>query len=94
MLWTRRGTRALGVFGQAVLVLRWFVDGTRLAQLARDNGISLHHGGNVPVIAAPDGWPIWVFPVRPGREHDTTCARAHGLVDALNRLAALWLSPR
>ncbi|MDQ1049276.1 hypothetical protein QFZ76_007512 [Streptomyces sp. V4I2] len=40
------------------------------------------------VIAAPDGWPIWVSPVRPGREHDTTCARAHGLVDALNRLAA------
>ncbi|PZT76862.1 IS5/IS1182 family transposase [Streptomyces sp. AC1-42W] len=152
-LGTRRGTRALGVFRQAVLVLRWFVDGTRLAQLARDNGISVptayrylhegltvladhapdlstaleraaaagythlnldgtvirtdrvaaagpnkadlwwsgkhkHHGGNVQVIAAPDGWPIWVSPVRPGREHDTTCARTHGLVDALNRFAA------
>jgi len=37
---TRKGTRALGVFKQAVLVLRWFVDGTRLAQLAWDNGIS------------------------------------------------------
>lgn len=36
---TRKNTRALGVFKQAVLVLRWFVDGTRLAQLARDNGI-------------------------------------------------------
>ncbi|MED7829063.1 HARBI1 family protein, partial [Streptomyces chiangmaiensis] len=136
-----------------VLVLRWFVDDTRLAQLARDNGISVptayrylhegltvladhapdlstaleraaaagythlnldgtvirtdrvaaagpnkadlwwsgkhkHHGGNVQVIAAPDGWPLWVSPVRPGREHDTTCARAHGLIDALNRLAA------
>jgi hypothetical protein len=136
-----------------VLVLRRFVDGTRLAQLARDNGISTptayrylhegldvladhapdlstalqravaagythlnldgtvvrtdrvaapgpngadlwwsgehrHHGGNVQVIAAPDGWPIWVSPVRPGREHDVTCARAHGLVGALNRLAA------
>jgi hypothetical protein len=152
-LGTRKGTRALGVFKQAVLVLRWFVDGTRLVQLARDNGISVptayrylhegltvladhapdlstaleraaaagythlnldgtviradrvavagpndadlwwsgkhkHHGGNVQVIAAPDGWPIWVSPVRPGREHDATCARAHGLVDALNRLAA------
>ena len=151
-LGTRRGTRALGVFKQAVLVLRWFVDGTRLVQLARDNGIATptayrylhegltvladhapdlstaleqaaaagythlnldgtvirtdrvaaagpnkadlwwsgkhrHHGGNVQVIAAPDGWPLWVSPVRPGREHDTTCARAHGLVDALNRLA-------
>src|SRR4051812_8095071 len=148
---TRRGTRALGVFKQAVLVLRWFVDGTRLTQLARDNNISVptayrylhegltvladhapdlstalkraaaagythlnldgtvirtdrvaaagpngadlwwsgkhkHHGGNVQVIAAPDGWPIWVSPVRPGREHDTTCARVHGLIDSLNRL--------
>ncbi len=40
------------------------------------------------VIAAPDGWRLWVSPARPGREHDTTCTRAHGLVDALNRLAA------
>ncbi|MFJ5101069.1 transposase family protein [Streptomyces sp. NPDC088554] len=152
-LGTRKGTRALGVFKQGVLVLRWFVDGTRLAQLARDNGVSVptayrylhegltvladhapdlstalerataaghthlnldgtvirtdrvaapgpngadlwwsgkhkHHGGNVQVISAPDGWPIWVSPVRPGREHDTTCARTHGLVDALNRLAS------
>lgn len=151
-LGTRKGTRALGVFKQAVLVLRWFIDGTRLAQLARDNTISTattyrylhegltvladhapdlstaleraaalgythlnldgtvirtdrvaapgpndadlwwsgkhkHHGGNVQVIAAPDGWPIWVSPVRPGREHDTTCARVHGLTAALSRLA-------
>ncbi|MFF4754922.1 transposase family protein [Streptomyces sp. NPDC002514] len=150
---TRKGARALGVFRQAVLVLRWFVDGTRLVQLARDSGIAVptayrylhegltvladhapdlstaleraaaagyshlsldgtvirtdrvaaagpngadpwwsgkhhHHGGNVQVISAPDGWPLWVSPVRPGREHDTTCVRAHGLVDALNRLAA------
>src|SRR5688500_3066965 len=39
----RRGTRgrrrALGCFRQAVLVLRWFCDGTRLAQLATDNAI-------------------------------------------------------
>jgi hypothetical protein len=40
-LGTRKGTRALGVFKQAVLVLRWFVDGTRLVQLARDNGTSV-----------------------------------------------------
>jgi hypothetical protein len=150
---TRKNTRALGVFKQGVLVLRWFVDGTRLVQLACDNGISVptayrylhegltvladhapdlstaleraagagythlnldgtvihtdrvaapgpngadlwwsgkhkHHGGNVQVISAPDGWPIWVSPVRPGREHDTTCARSHGLITALNRLAA------
>src|SRR3954449_5444959 len=151
----RRGTRsrrrALGCYRQAVLILRWFVDGTRLAQLAADNAISastvyryLHegidvlaaqapglrgallaaraaghshvqldgtlirtdrcsapgptgrrgrpqdgarvdlwwsgkhaaHGGNVQVVTVPDGWPIWTSPVRPGREHDTTCLRA------------------
>src|SRR5262249_28103625 len=37
----RRGTgaktRSLSVHDQAVLVLRWFLDGTRLKQLARDN---------------------------------------------------------
>jgi hypothetical protein len=150
----RRGTRgrrrALGCYRQAVLVLRWFVDGTRLAQLATDNRIGsstayryLHegidvlaaaapglrgallaaraaghphvtvdgtlirtdrvrvpgptargdrperrvdlwwsgkhagHGGNVQVIAAPDGWPLWTSGVRPGREHDTTALRTH-----------------
>lgn len=40
-LGTRKGTRSLGVFKQGVLVLRWFVDGTRLAQLARNNGVSV-----------------------------------------------------
>ena len=28
-------------------------------------------------MTAPDGWPLWTSPVRPGREHDVTCARAH-----------------
>lgn len=140
---TRTGTRALGCYRQAVLVLRWFLDGTRVAQLARDNAIarstaydylhegidaladqapSLHgamlaaktagyshviidgtliatdrvrtpgptpgvdlwwsgkhdkHGGNVQVITAPDGWPLWTSQVRPGREHDTTALRTH-----------------
>lgn len=157
-LGTRKNTRALGAFKQGILVLRWFVDGTRLAQLARDNQISVptayrylhegltvladhapdlstaleraaaagythlnldgtvirtdrvaapgpngadlwwsgkhkHHGGNVQVISAPNGWPLWVSPVRPGREHDTTCARNHGLIDALNRLAAALSVP-
>ena len=150
----RRGTRsrrrALGCYLQAVLVLCWFVDGTRLAQLAADHRIGrstayryLHegidalaaaapglrgallaaraaghshvtvdgtlirtdrchvpgptaradrrdrrvdlwwsgkhdnHGGNVQVITAPDGWPLWTSGVRPGREHDTTALRAH-----------------
>jgi putative transposase len=29
------------------------------------------------VLTAPDGWPIWTSPVRPGREHDPTCLRTH-----------------
>jgi hypothetical protein len=37
---TRAGTRALGCFTQAVLIIRWFLDGTRVAQLAIDNAIS------------------------------------------------------
>ena len=156
---TRPKRRALGCYRQAVLILRWFLDGTRVAQLAADNEIGrstayryLHegidilaaaapglrgallaaraaghphvtvdgtlmrtdrcsvagptaridrpdrrvdlwwsgkhaaHGGNVQVIAAPDGWPIWTSGVRPGREHDTTALRAHP--EALPLLAA------
>jgi DDE superfamily endonuclease len=153
---TRKGRRTLGPWRQAVLVLRWFLDATRVAQLATDNGISLstayrylhegidvlaavapglhgallaaklaghthvqldgtlirtdrstatgptttargravdlwwsgkhhHHGGNVQVVTAPDGWPLWVSDVRPGREHDVTCARTHAdLLPALD----------
>src|SRR3954466_24965 len=149
----RRGRRALGCYRQALLLLRWFLDGTRLAQLAADNAIStptahryLHegidvlaaaapglrgallaaraaghthvqvdgtlirtdrchvpgptaradgsgrrvdlwwsgkhaaHGGNIQVVTAPDGWPLWVSGVRPGREHDTSALRAHAEV--------------
>ena len=60
----RRGTRgrrrALGCYRQAVLVLRWFVDGTRLAQLAANNRIGrstayryLHEGIDVLADRAP-----------------------------------------
>lgn len=36
----------------------------------------------------PNGWPISVSDVRPGREHDATCAKAAaGLVDALEQVA-------
>src|SRR4051794_41277751 len=60
----RRGTRArrraLGCYRQAVLVLRWFVDDTRLAQLAADHRIGrstvyryLHEGIDVLAAAAP-----------------------------------------
>jgi len=41
------------------------------------SGKHANHGGNVQVITAPDGWPLWTSPVRPGREHDTTALREH-----------------
>jgi hypothetical protein len=37
---TRSGTRVLTCRDQAVLVVRWFLDGTRMRQLVRDNQIS------------------------------------------------------
>ncbi|MER6408968.1 transposase family protein [Streptomyces viridosporus] len=151
---TRRSTRSLGCFKQAVMVIRWLLDGARVRQLANGNVLStrtayryLHegiallkaqapslnqaldraratgvthlmldgtlietdrcrvpgptegvdlwwsgkhkqHGGNIQVLSTPDGFPIWTSPVQPGREHDMTCARAHGLLDTLDRFAA------
>lgn len=42
------------------------------------------HGGNIQVLSHPDGFPAWVSDVRPGREHDTTCAKnATDLLPAL-----------
>ncbi|GIJ12276.1 hypothetical protein Van01_54900 [Micromonospora andamanensis] len=57
---TRTGARALSCFKQAVLVLRWLLDGTRMTQLTRDNAISrstgydyLHEGVAVLAAQAP-----------------------------------------
>src|SRR3954464_15694427 len=57
---TRSRRRALGCYRQVVLVLRWFCDGTRLAQLAADNRIGrstayryLHEGIDVLAAQAP-----------------------------------------
>ena len=44
------------------------------------SGEHVVHGGNVQVVAAPDGWRIWTSDARPGREHDTTALRAHAEV--------------
>ena len=152
-LGTRKDTRALSTYKQAVLALRWLFDDTRMSQLARDNNIAVstaydyrdeaiaalaagkpslhgallaakaaghthvildgsliytdrnstpgptrgvdlwwsgnhHHGGNIQVVSAPDGWPLWTSPVRPGREHDTTAARADP--ELLTQIAA-WV---
>jgi DDE superfamily endonuclease len=151
---TRAGLRLLTCFQQAVLVIRWFLDGTRMRQLATDNAISLstgydyldegiavlaaqapklesallaakmagyshvnidgtlietdrcrtpgptpgvdlwwsgkhaNHGGNIQVITAPDGWPLWTSDVRPGRQHDTTAVRVHAeILPLLARIA-------
>jgi DDE superfamily endonuclease len=40
-------------------------------------GQTCHHAGNIQVIAAPDGWPLWTSGVRPGREHDATALHAY-----------------
>jgi hypothetical protein len=155
---TRAGTRALTCFAHAVLVIRWFLDGTRMRQLAADNAVGkstcydyLHegidvlaaqapslesallaakmagyghlnidgtlietdrirtpgptpgvdlfwsgkhdnHGGNIQVLTAPDGWPLWTSEVRPGREHDTTALREHSeMLPLLTRWTAAHL---
>jgi hypothetical protein len=38
---TRSGTRVLGPFKHAVLALRWFLDNTRVRQLAADNALGI-----------------------------------------------------
>jgi hypothetical protein len=59
-LGTRAGTRSLGCYRQAILVPRWLLDGTRIAQLAGDNALSrstgyayLHEGLTVLAGQAP-----------------------------------------
>ncbi len=61
----------LGCYRQAVLVLRRFLDATRLAQLAADNriGVStayryLHEGIDVLAAAAP-GLAVHCWPLAP-----------------------------
>ncbi|MQA17575.1 MAG: IS5/IS1182 family transposase, partial [Pseudonocardiaceae bacterium] len=57
---TRRGRRVLGCYRQAILVLRWLLDGTRVAQLAADHRVGsstayryLHEGVDAVTAAAP-----------------------------------------
>lgn len=40
------------------------------------------HGMTVQVVARPDGTPLWFSRATPGRTHDLTAARAHGIVQA------------
>ena len=64
---TRRDRRAVDCFKQAVLVPRWFLDNTRMTQLAADNPIGssaayrcLHEG--ITVLAALQPSPHSVLP--------------------------------
>jgi hypothetical protein len=83
------GHEHLSVDGTLVATDRLHEPGPKIGRNGRPidlwwSGKHHHHGGNVQVITAPDGWPIWVSDVRPGREHDVTALRTHqGLIAAL-----------
>jgi hypothetical protein len=49
---------------------------------------------NVQVIARPDGPPLWFSRATPGRTHDLTAARAHGIVQACLTRQILVLADR
>src|SRR3954464_15758080 len=58
-LGTRKGTRVLSTYRQAVLALHWLFDDTRMSQLARDNDISVstvydYRDEAITVLAAPN----------------------------------------
>ena len=58
------------------------------------SGKHKHHGGNIQVLSYPDDFPCWASDVRPGREHDTTCAKkAQALVPALEFYEAEYRFP-
>jgi hypothetical protein len=52
------------------------------------------HGMNVQVIARPDGTPLWFSRATPGRTHDLTAARAHGIIQACLTRQILVLADR
>lgn len=101
-LGTRTGTSAPGVFRQAVLVLRWFVDDTRPARIARGNGISvptafryLHEGLTVLSAHAPDLSTTLERATVAGHTHlnlDGTVIRTDRVAAAGPNKADLWWS--
>lgn len=52
------------------------------------------HGTNAQGIARPDGTPLWFSRATPGRTHDLTAARAHGIVQACLTRQTLVLADR
>src|SRR3954452_3720541 len=75
---TRSRRRALGCSRQAVLVVRWFCDGTRLAQLAADNRITPLDGLSVSARGhrRPGRWGAGVAWRAAGRAHGRASPRA------------------
>ena len=58
------------------------------------SGKHKHHGGNIQVLSYPDGFPCRASDVRPGREHDTTCAKKpQALLPALEFYEAEYRIP-
>jgi hypothetical protein len=53
-----------------------------------------HHGMNVAVLARPDGTALWYSRALPGRTHDLTAARAHGVIQACLTRQILVLADR
>ncbi|MEY9997201.1 hypothetical protein ABIE67_009233 [Streptomyces sp. V4I8] len=49
---------------------------------------------NVQVITTPDGTPLWFSRATPGRTHDLTAARAHGIIQACLTRQILILADR
>ncbi|CAL9341600.1 IS5 family transposase ISSro1 [Streptomyces sp. enrichment culture] len=52
------------------------------------------HGMSVRVVAAPDGTPPWFSRALPGRTHDLTAARAHGVIQSRPSRQPLVLAGR
>lgn len=49
---------------------------------------------NVQVVTTPDGTPLWFSRTTPGRTHDLTAARAHGIVQPCLTRQILVLADR
>jgi DDE superfamily endonuclease len=61
----------------------------RLADRKWFSGKHKRHGGNVQVVAAPDGELLWVSAVLPGATHDVTAARRWRIADKIVQLLGL-----
>lgn len=101
---TPRGSRALGPFRQAVLVLRWFRERGCVHCLARDSGVSqatgyryLHEGIDVLAEKAPDLHEVLEHCRREGMPHvilDGTLMETDRLAGVRDNGNDLWFSQK